>query len=82
MNVKIYTNEDYVGDITLDEDKNFHINPPDSRILKAVVKNYVFGDKREKLYADKDPVLFMERLVYHYRSQGLRASKAESLEAK
>lgn len=82
LSVKIYTNDDYVGDITLDEDKNLRINPPDSRILKAVVKDYVFDDKREKIYASTDPVLFMERLAYHYRSQGLRASKAESLEAK
>ena len=74
---EIYINEERVGAIALDSGK-FVLDPADSDLLRNIVKEPVFvpvGDKLEDVYADKDPVLFMEYLAAHYKSQGLRATK-------
>jgi hypothetical protein len=82
LSVKIYTGEDYVGSIT-QNGKSFSLDPPDSALLRTIIAEPVFvsvGGNLEDVYADKDPVLFMENLASHYKSQGLRAGFAENLD--
>lgn len=80
---KIYTNEEQVGTITMDEDGKFSTEPADSELLNKILQSPVFvsiGSAVEDVHADKDPVLFMEGLASHYKSQGLRATVAENLD--
>lgn len=80
--VKIYTAEsdEPVGTITWDEDDDFSIDPPDSVLLKNILKEPVFIDGQEDLYATDDGSTFMLNLHKHYKSAYLRASEAEEVD--
>jgi hypothetical protein len=80
LRVKIYTNEDFVGTITL-EGGRFSVDPPDSNLLNGILEDPVYLQRNGEMvdvFAQQDPEAFMKGLWKHYKSQGLRASGPEN----
>lgn len=77
--VKIYTGDEFAGEITYDGDgTRFHITPHDSGLLRRILSEPVWmRGKRglDTVYAYDDPERFRAGLSHHYKSgQGISAT--------
>ena len=83
LRVEIYTGEKHAGNVTFAAEGGFSLEPSNSTLLRHILAEPVFvsiGNTLEDVYADKDPVLFIEPLASHYKSQGLRATHVKDLD--
>lgn len=82
LSVDIYTGENHVGTIILEKSGKLVIHPSGSRLMQNILKEPIFTSvdgKLTDLHAQDNPQAFIQGLFTHYKSQGLRASKAQEV---